>query len=147
TPDPDPTHVWFNVQTGEVEVKGLEIEAAARFHERLSLNASYAYTDSEVTRSNGPDLGQELVSTPRHKASLFVDYTFQTGQLAGLGGGLGVRYMGDSYGDGANLWETPAVTLWDAVIHYDIGDWRIQATASNLFDEVYLSRCTAANQC
>ena len=147
TPDPDPTHVWFNVQTGEVEVKGLEIEAAARFHERLSLNASYAYTDSEVTRSNGPDLGQELVSTPRHKASLFADYTFQTGQLAGLGGGLGVRYMGDSYGDGANLWETPAVTLWDAVIHYDIGDWRIQATASNLFDEVYLSRCTAANQC
>ncbi|MFN7106830.1 MAG: TonB-dependent siderophore receptor [Brevundimonas sp.] len=147
TADPDPTHLFFSVQTGEVEVKGLELEATARLNERLSLNASYAYTDSEVTRSNGADLGQELTSTPKHKASAFAEYTFQTGALAGLGAGLGVRYMGESYGDGANQWRTPSTTLWDAVIHYDFGDWRVQATASNLFDAEYLSRCSAATQC
>lgn len=147
TPDPVTGRPFFNVQTGEVEVKGLELEATARFYERLSLNAAYGYTDSEVTQSNGADLGQQLTVTPRHKASLFADYTFQTGTLAGLGAGVGVRYMGPSFGDGANLWKTPSTTLWDAVVHYDFGDWRVQATASNLFDQTYLSRCSSSVQC
>lgn len=147
TPDPVPGRPFFNVQTGEVEVKGLELEATARIDERISLNASYAYTDSEVTRSNGADLGKQLTVTPEHKASVFADYTFQTGVLAGLGAGLGVRYMGESFGDGANQWRTPSYTLWDAVVHYDFDDWRVQATASNLFDETYLSRCTSSVQC
>lgn len=147
TPDPVPGRPFFNVQTGEVEVKGLELEATARLNERLSLNASYGYTDSEVTESNGADLGQQLPVTPRHKASALADYTFQSGALAGLGGGLGVRYMGDSFGDGANQWQTPAVTLWDATLHYDFDQWRLAATAGNLFDEEYVSRCTASTQC
>lgn len=147
TPDPVPGRPFFNVQTGEVEVKGLELEATARIDERISLNASYAYTDSEVTESNGADLGQRLTVTPEHKASLFADYTFQTGPLAGLGAGLGVRYMGESFGDGANQWRTPSSTLWDATVHYDFDDWRIQATASNLFDQTYLSRCSSSVQC
>src|SRR6202000_662018 len=29
TPDPDPTHLFFSVQTGQVEVKGFELEAVA----------------------------------------------------------------------------------------------------------------------
>ncbi|HEV7351709.1 MAG TPA: TonB-dependent siderophore receptor [Brevundimonas sp.] len=147
TPDPTPGRPFFSVQTGEVEVRGLELEATARIDERISLNASYAFTDSEVTRSNGADLGKQLTVTPEHKASLFADYTFQTGALAGLGAGLGVRYMGESFGDGANQWRTPGSTLWDAVIHYDLADWRVQATASNLFDQTYLSRCTSSVQC
>lgn len=147
TPDPVPGRPFFSVQTGEVEVTGLELEATARFYERLSLNAAYGYTDSEVTESNGADMGQQLTVTARHKASLFADYTFQTGALAGFGAGVGVRYMGASFGDGANLWETPSSTLWDAVVHYDFGDWRVQATASNLFDQTYLSRCSSSVQC
>ncbi|WP_122464638.1 TonB-dependent siderophore receptor [Brevundimonas lutea] len=147
TPDPVPGRPFFNVQTGEVEVKGLEIEAVARINERISLNAAYGYTDSEVTASNGADLGKQLPVTPRHKASLFADYTFQDGPLAGLGVGAGARYMGTAFGDGANAFEIPSVTLVDATIRYDRDDWRLAFTASNLFDKEYLSRCTALTQC
>ena len=148
----DPSNTFFQVQTGEVEVKGVELELVGRFQERLSLNASYTYTDSEVTKSGGPDLGNRLPVTPRHKASALVDYTFQDGTLAGLGGSLGARYTSDSAGNLASTFTpevfiNPEVTLWDASVHYDVSDWRLAVTASNLFDEEYVARCYSASNC
>lgn len=147
TPDPDPTHLFFNVQTGEVEVKGLELEGVARFNEVFSLNGSYTYTDSEVTKSNGPDLGKQLTQVPKHKLSLLGEYTFQSGALAGLGFSAGVRYVGESYGDTANEWRTPSVTLFDANLRYDWQGWRLALNGSNIFDKEYLSRCSSGVQC
>jgi iron complex outermembrane receptor protein len=40
-PDPDPTHPFAQIQAGEEDVKGVELELVARFQERLSMNASY----------------------------------------------------------------------------------------------------------
>lgn len=142
----------FQVQTGEVEVKGVELEAVARFQERLSLNASYTYTDSEVTKSNGPDLGDRLPVTPKHKISALADYTFQDGTLAGLGGSLGVRYISTTTGNLASAFTpqvfiNPSVTLWDASLHYDRDDWRAAVTASNLFDKEYVARCYSLANC
>ncbi|MCA8901572.1 MAG: TonB-dependent siderophore receptor, partial [Hyphomonas sp.] len=80
----------FGTQTGEVEVNGIEFEAVSRINDALSINASYSYTDSEVTESSTPEeIGAELPVTPESKASLFVDYTLRYGPLAGLGFGGG----------------------------------------------------------
>jgi len=152
---PDPTNLpaeSFQVQTGEVEVKGFEVEVVGRFNERLSFNAAYTWTDSEVTRSNGPDLGNELPVTPEHKVSALVDYTFQDGGLAGLGASFGVRYLGESAGNLAASYQplvfiNPSVTLFDGSIHYDRDDWRLALTASNLFDEEYVARCYSFANC
>ena len=143
----DPAHAFFSVQTGEVEVKGAEFEAVARIRERLSVNASYSYTDSEVTRSNGSDLGKQIPIVPRHKAGLLVDYTEQTGLFAGLGGGLGLRYLGTNFGDPANTLKAQAETLVDALVHYDFQKWRLSVNASNVFDKVYVQRCSDLNTC
>lgn len=87
---PDPTSPTFSTQTGEVRVRGVEIEASARIRERLSLNFAYGYTDSEITRTNrAAELGKRLAVVPKHKLSGLADYTFQTGTLAGLGGSIG----------------------------------------------------------
>lgn len=149
TSDPDPSHAFANVQTGEVEVKGLELEGVARFRERLSLNGSYSFTDSEVTRSNNAaELGKRMVLVPEHKLSLLADYTFQDGQLAGFGFSGGVRYLSDLYGDAANEWRTPSVTLFDAVLHYNTrSGWSLALNGSNIFDKEYLSRCSTEAQC
>lgn len=152
TPDPDPLHVGFQVQTGEVEVKGLELEAVARFQERLSVNVSYTWNQSEVTKSNGPDLGAELPVTPERKFSALVDYTFQDGPLAGLGASLGMRYLSESAGNlpasyFLTVMQNPSVTLWDSSVHYDRDDWRLSLTASNLFDEEYVARCYSYSNC
>lgn len=148
----DPVNTVFQIQTGEVEVKGLELEAVGRYRERLSFNASYSYTDSEVTKSNGPDLGNRLPVTPRHKISLLTDYTFQDGPLAGLGGSLGVRYTSRTAGNLAASYQpvvftNPSVVLWDASIHYDVDKWKFGVTASNLFDKTYVARCYSTANC
>lgn len=147
TPDPDPTHLYAKVQAGEVEVKGVELEGVARIYERISLNASYSYTDSDVTKSNDLDLGKQLPMVPTHKAALFGDYTFQGGFLAGFGGGLGMRYTSSSYGDNYNDWRNKSVVLWDVVLHYDFRDWRMTLNASNLFDKTYVAQCSSYADC
>ncbi len=144
TPDPDPSHVFFNVQTGAVEVKGAELEFVARFNERWSFNGAYTYTDSKVTRSNGPDLGKALVQVPKQMLSGLVDYTEASGRL---GASLGMRYVGQSYGDPANAYRTPSVVLWDATVHYTTYKWLLQLNVANLFDREYLSRCSSDAQC
>jgi iron complex outermembrane receptor protein len=146
TPDPNPAHPFASVQTGQVEVRGFELEAVARIFDRVSLNGSYTYTDSDVTKGT-VDVGNELFETPKDKLSLFVDYTQQTGPLAGLGAGLGGRYLSASFGDQANMWRNPPETLFDAIIHYDLRSWRLALNANNLFDKVYVARCTSIDEC
>ncbi|MCO7517001.1 TonB-dependent siderophore receptor [Pseudomonas guariconensis] len=159
TPDPDPTHVGFNVQTGEARVRGLELDAKASLHERLDLLASYAYMDSRVTKANtaadGSSLkGNELVQVPAHQASLWLDHTLGDGLLQGAGIGFGARYMSKAYGDAANTLEMPGRTLFDASLHYDLGkaDGRLDGaelrlSANNLFDKRYVAFCQNALQC
>lgn len=143
----DPAHLFFSVQTGEVEVKGIELEAVARFNETWSFNAAYTYTDSEVTKATDASLGKKLVQVPKQMLSALVDYTQQDGSLAGLGASLGMRYVGKSYGDSFNQFPAPSVVLWDATVHYNLDKWVMQLNMANLLDKEYLSRCSSTAQC
>jgi iron complex outermembrane recepter protein len=134
------------IQIGHVEVKGVEFETVARINERLSLIASYSYTESEVNAGPGQPLSH-LTLTPKNKVSAFADYTIQTGTFAGLGFGLGYRFISSTYGDAANQWIDPAYGLFDAVLHYDIKTWRLSVDASNLFDKQYISQCSSESHC
>jgi iron complex outermembrane receptor protein len=141
-------------QGGNVEVYGAELELVARIHEQLTINASYSYNHSEVKSSaNAPqDVGSPLPVTPKHKASLFADYTLRSGALAGFGAGAGVRYTSRSAG-GLPSTSSPivyfgqAATLVDAMLHYDIPGWRFAVNASNLFNKTYVARCTGLYGC
>lgn len=145
--DPDTINDPFGrIQIGHVEVKGVELEAVARIHERLTLNASYSYTEDQVDA--GPGLpSTHLTLTPKNKVSVFADYTIQSGLFAGLGGGIGYRYISSTYGDAANQWIDPGYGLFDAVIHYDFNKWRVTVDASNLFDKQYISQCSSEADC
>lgn len=140
---PDPDHLFFSVQTGEVEVQGFELEGVARWQERVSLNASYSYTDSEITESNGPDLGKRIPMVPEHKASLLGDYQV----TRNFGVNVGLRYKGTSFGDPANQFKNEAVLLLDTTLRYDWGPWRFALNASNLTDEEYVARCDGVTNC
>lgn len=147
TPDPDPSHLNYSVQSGEVGLTGLELEGVARFNERLSINAAYTYTETKVLRANDSSLGMQLVQMPKHRASLVVDYTLRDGVLAGFGLGGGVRYQSASFGDPENLWRAAPVTLVDAAAHYEIGKWRLSLSVSNLFDKTYIAACSRVSSC
>jgi iron complex outermembrane recepter protein len=144
----DPNHTLYQVQQGETRLRGIELEGRWNIGPNLSVYGDYTYSDSKVTRTNDlPSLGKQIALLPKQQASLGADYTIVGGTLAGLGFGGGVRYVGDHYGDIYNDWKTPAYTLFDAAVHYDVGGWRLQLNASNLFDKEYVSACNSAVWC
>ena len=155
-PNPEPPYVGL-LQVGEAQVRGLEIEAKMELTNNLDLIASYAYTHSEITKVNtGQEalLGNELVMVPDHQASLWLDYEFTSGPVAGLGLGGGLRYQGKSFGDAANAFEVGGQVLVDAALRYDFGklDPRfdgldLRVTANNLFNKEYVGYCQNELQC
>jgi iron complex outermembrane recepter protein len=145
---PDPVNLFFSVQEGEVEVKGVELEVTARIRERLTFNLAFTSIDTEVTETSDPTvLGNELVAVPDMLASALVDYTFQEGPIAGFGFGLGLRHRGEMFGDGANQFQSDNVTMYDAILHYDTANWRIAVNASNFTDEIFVDRCSSTSNC
>ncbi len=144
----DPNHALFQVQQGETRLRGVELEGRWNLGTHLAIYGGYTWSDSEVTRTNDlPSLGKQIALLPEQQASLGLDYTVVAGPLAGFGFGGGVRYIGSHYGDIYNEWKTPSYTLFDAAVHYDVGDWRLQLNASNLFDKEYVSACNSAAWC
>ena len=140
--------VSITSQTGEVKVKGLELEAVSDVTENLKVIAAYTLAKSEV--QNGADKGNRLQLMPNQQASLWTDYTWHTGVLDGFGVGAGVRYTGNTYGDKANTWlgKADAYTVFDASVHYDLGRLdnslkgaSLALNATNLFDKEYISTC------
>jgi iron complex outermembrane receptor protein len=137
----DPSDTNFKVQTGEVQSRGIEVEGVAKFDFGLDLVAAYALTDPEITKSTDGVAGNAPYGIPKHKASLWADYTIQQGALADLGFGFGMRYTGETWGNDANTFKVPDFALFDAALHYDWNDVRFQVNATNLFDKRYVSPC------
>ncbi|WP_099867406.1 TonB-dependent siderophore receptor [Pararhizobium haloflavum] len=141
---PDPDYVGFNVQTGEINVRGLELEAVADFDNGFSLTAGYTFYDAEITADNAGNAGNRPANVPDHMIKIWGDYTFQEGaRLAGLGFGAGARYLGERFGDNANTIELDATTLVDLGVHYERDNLRASLNVNNVFDEEYLSSCSA----
>ena len=140
--------VSITSQTGEVKVKGLELEAVSDVTDNLKVIAAYTLARSEV--QNGADKGNRLQLMPNQQASLWADYTWHSGVLDGFGIGAGARYTGNTYGDKANTWlgKADAYTVFDAAVHYDLGRLdnslkgaSLALNATNLLDKDYISTC------
>lgn len=150
----DPRNPLFNVQTGEIRTRGIELEARANIGRQIGLLASYSYMDNEITRSNSGTQGRRPTLQSAHLASLWVDYGFTGRFLEGLRLGGGLRYIGASWGDEANTLRVPSATLFDARLSYDFGTVRpdleglqFSLNATNLGDKQYIRGCYSAGQC
>jgi len=115
---PDPAHINFNIQTGEVNSRGIELEMLAKLMPGLNLITTYTVQNVIITESTNGDVGKVPVLTPKTLASAYLDYTIQTGPLSGFGFGAGVRHNGESYMEKLNILVNPAYTVFDAGIHY-----------------------------
>ena len=142
-------------QTGEVRMRGVELEAKVELTQGLQALASYTLADSEITRDGNPGIkGNEQPFVPNKQGSLWLAYGVEQGLLRGLGLGGGARYIGESYGETANLYETDSVTLFDASVSYDVAKAMgsdngvtLQLSANNLTDREYISTCISALGC
>lgn len=129
-------------QIGEVHVQGLELEGVASLMDGLNLRAAYSYTDSEIV--GGSTAGNRLDNVPLNAASLWLDYSFKKGSaLEGFGVGGGVRYVGQRYGDAANVYDLDAVTLFDAALTYKKEGVTASLNFRNLADKDYIASCSS----
>ena len=124
-------------QIGEIQVRGMELEAVAELEQGWMVKAAYTYSETEVL--DGANEGNELKEVPEHAASLWVSRDMQ-GALEGLNVGGGMRYIGTRYADDANTTELQSVALFDLGAQYAVGNgFSGQVNVSNLFDEAYVS--------
>jgi iron complex outermembrane receptor protein len=137
---------FVRVQTGEANSQGIEVEGTASFDFGLDVDGSLTLQDVEITESAvEAEEGERPLQVRERMASLWADYTLQSGVLSGLGFGAGVRHLGDSYGNVPNTQKAPSVTLADASVHYDWQEFRLQVNADNVFDEKYVASPIGAN--
>jgi iron complex outermembrane recepter protein len=127
----------FSVQTGEQNSKGIELFASGEILPGWSVLGGYVYNDAKVTEDNLIPVGNRINNTPEHAISLLTNYEIQEGDFKGLGGSLGIYFVGDRQGDLDNTFEIPGYTRTDASIFYNRGKFRTALNFRNIFDIDY----------
>lgn len=128
-------------QIGEIQVRGVELEGVVSLTEGLDLRAAYTYTDAKI--GAGADDGNRVENVPRNATSLWVNYRFQDDTiLNGVGIGGGVRYVGQRFGNSANTFDLDGVTLFDAAVTYQKGNFKGSLNFQNIGDEKYVASCS-----
>lgn len=129
-------------QIGEVNVRGLELEGKMELNNRLNLTVAYSYWDSEIVEDGiATNEGNRPSRVPEHIASIWADYTVPgAGDRGDMTFGLGVRYVGQTYGDDANAVSVPSYTVVDAAFGYDLAkNVSLAVNVTNLMDEDYIT--------
>ncbi len=147
----------FFRSVGEITSRGVELEARLNPLANVNVLASYTYMDVEYSKDYIGTAGiNNRGNTPnavaRNMASLWTDYTFDQGLIAGLQIGGGVRYFGKSWADAENTLRIPSYTLYDAMLGYDMSrvgldGVGVRLNLNNLTDEKYVAACNSLNQC
>ncbi|WP_050032623.1 TonB-dependent siderophore receptor [Bradyrhizobium sp. LTSP857] len=140
----DPDNPLLSIQTGKVRIRGAELEVLTRVTPELDLIGAYTYLDARV--ESGDNAGKHVETVPGQQASLWAKYRLTLLGLPGVTLGGGVRYIGTSW-DGTDTIRTPDYTLFDAMVRYETGPWRLQVNASNLFDKRHVTTCLARGDC
>lgn len=111
-------------------ITGWEMQINKRWND---FETQFAYTDINADNASTdirlPYVAEKLVSVWN---KLHLTPNLQIG--------AGVRYSGDNVGSGGEP-TVSSVTLYDAMIAYDIEQWQLSLNAKNLADERYVSWC------
>ncbi|AJZ88339.1 TonB-dependent receptor [Klebsiella michiganensis] len=137
---PDPDHVNYSVQTGEIRSRGIELEGKVNVTPAWQILASYSLTDPEVLKANDGSEGKHPTGISRNLAKLWSQYAF-SGPLDGFSLGGGVRYVGPSYATTDNSLQVPGATVYDARIGWQYRQWQVALNAANLTNKTYLAAC------
>ncbi|NER31840.1 MAG: TonB-dependent siderophore receptor, partial [Symploca sp. SIO1C4] len=131
----DPVNPFASVATGEQQSRGVDFDLIGEVLPGWNVVASYAFIDAEVTEDNNADIvGNRLFGVPKHSASLWTTYEIQSGDLEGLGFGLGFNFVGERQGDLANSFEVDSYFLTNAAVFYRRNRWQVRLNIENLFD-------------
>lgn len=138
----DPNNPTNRIQSGEVEIDGIELEMQASW-DKFDLIASASTTNTATIDKGVKQF--KLAAVPEKQASAWANYRFD-GELQGLRLGLGVRHVGQSW-DGADKQKVDGYTLFDGMVGYELEHWFVSLNARNLSDKEHLTSCLARGDC
>jgi iron complex outermembrane recepter protein len=133
----DPNDPALSIQVGEQQSKGVELDVSGEILPGWNIIAGYAYTDTEVTKDNRGNEGNQLDNVSPHSASLWTTYEIQDGGWKGFGLGGGLFFIDEREGDLENTFTLSSYVRTDAVIYYRRQNWQTQLNFKNLFDVDY----------
>ena len=134
----DPENLQFDIQTGEQNSQGIELQTKGEILPGWNITASYAYTDAKITEDNELTIGNSLANVPENAVNLWTTYTISEGSLSGLGFGLGLFYVGEREGDIDNSFQLDDYLRTDAAIYYRRDKLNLALNFNNLFDVDYV---------
>jgi iron complex outermembrane receptor protein len=153
-----PDSLFTYYQAGKVRSRGFEIEANAELPYDFSTKIAFSRQSvKELEDINPNNVGRGLLSVGKGGITANLDWSPKSGPAQGLTIGGVVRHLDSVYAglyttDNATYTptRTPAVTLFDALIRYDLGKAipklegvSVGVNTTNLFDKKYLSSCMA----
>ncbi|TAG81056.1 MAG: TonB-dependent receptor [Burkholderiales bacterium] len=123
--------------TGKARSRGIEFDALGQLSERVSIIASYAYTETEVLE-DAFNRGKQLANVPKHSGSVWARYT-----LGAYSFGGGLFAQSQRQGDTANTFQMPGYATVDLMASYAfrMGNGRatVQANLKNAFNRAYFT--------
>lgn len=132
------------VLDGEQRVQGVEFSATGSITRELQVFAGYTFLDSEILKTNVvptvaqpiPELGKELINTPRNSFNLWTTYTVGKFYFGG-----GPRFVGKRYGNNINTRFVDSYWLVDMLASYQLTkNIDLRLNLNNLADKYYIDR-------
>lgn len=144
------------IQTGEIDIDGVELEAQLAWDE-IDVYASYSYLDAVVSESNTVgEKGATLSATPDQMLSTWVTYR-PASFWEGFKMGFGFRYIGETSDGsayvalGGQVLNDPIITddytTFDAMLGYEADSYEVTLNVDNLGDKTVITSCLARGDC
>ena len=133
----DPDRPTISIQGGRQSSRGAEFTAALQATPALRLEGNLALVDAQfdkLVEAGGDRAGNRPMNVPRTTANLWGHYRVGAWQAS-----LGLRHVGQRFGNNANTVTLPAYTVADAAL-----SWQMDARTTlsligrNLADRVYV---------
>ncbi|SEW39603.1 iron complex outermembrane recepter protein [Chitinophaga sp. YR573] len=129
----------YSKQTGQQQIKGVEVDLRGDIVRNLGVVINYAYTDAQISKDSDPKLvGNIVPGTSKHIQNTWMTYRVAQGVLNGLRLSAGYQYMigrvaGMIYDKSEN--PLPDYFRLDAGIGYTSNKFSINLNVNNVFDK------------
>ena len=134
---PDPVLIGRSIQSGKQQSRGVDLDLVWQATNSLRWILALSNQSAKITEDTVLPVGSQLFNVPETTARLAVRYDIRSGDLAGLGFGLGTTYQSELPGNTTNTFFTPASTVWDAQIAYSVKKMQVALAIRNLTDREY----------
>ena len=127
-----------NLGNLDARYKGGEIELNAHPTDRLSLYASFGYTDSKITGMEDPTvIGNQAPLVSRTTINAGVQYSQPLSNGLAAVGRVDYQQIGRTWWDPYNVTARDPVNLVDARLGIEAARWSLTAWSRNLTNQIY----------